>query len=207
MDIREKIIQSSTELFLANGLKSITMDDVATHLGISKRTIYENFANKKELLEACVESIIQAHDELENEIREKSENVIEEIFWAFNDIDENYSQRGRLTRDIQKYYPDIYETKISNRYEASREKLLETLSRGVEQGIISPDTNLDFAVFIVMETLYNVLSHPETLISKKVSFVDALKYVIIHFFRGVSTEKGIAIMDTYIKNGVQDKKQ
>lgn len=205
METREKILVAATELFLRDGLKSVTMDDVAARLGMSKRTIYENFANKKELLTACVDYVSEEARKKDEVIMAKAENVIDEIFMSFGGIDDKFNNRSRFIKDIQKYYPDIFENNICSGFEKAQSKFMNTLERGVAQGIISPDANLDFVVFIIMETLYNVLSRQETLLSKNVSIPDALQYVIIYFFRGISTEKGTKIMDTYIDKWIKGK--
>ncbi|MCC8088047.1 MAG: TetR/AcrR family transcriptional regulator [Rikenellaceae bacterium] len=198
MEIRDKIINSAMDLFLKYGLKNVTMDEVAASIGISKRTIYENFSNKKELLAASVDRMIQTHIEYEEEMKSKTSNIIEEIFITMMNMDEHFQSRIKVGMDMKKYYPDIFEAKIGTQYERAYEKMKVALERGVEQGIISPDTNFDFAVFLIMETIYNILSRPEILIIKKISVIEAFRYIIIYFFRGISTDKGIAIMDEKI---------
>lgn len=157
-----------------------------------------NFSNKKELLAACVDKMIEAHNEFEVELKRTTSNIIEEIFIMMSNLDEHFHCRTKFEMDLKRFYPDIYEDKIGRQYDSAYEKMKTILQKGVEQGIISPDTNLDFAVFLILETIYNILIRPETFVTKKISVIDAFRYIIIYFFRGISTDKGIAIMDEKI---------
>lgn len=199
MEIRDKIIQASSTLFTNNGLKSVTMDDVASSIGISKRTIYETFKDKRELICATVDFFIEAQQRQTKKIENEAANLVEELFSLFELMDENFSRRGRISLDVRKYYPDIFQQHYLKHYEESSVDLQARLGRGISQGIILANTNVPFAVYVIMETITNLMISPEKiLVSTQVPESDAFKYVIIYFFRGISTQKGIEMIDKRI---------
>lgn len=199
MEIRDKIIQASSTLFINNGLKSVTMDDVASSIGISKRTIYETFKDKRELICATVDFFIESQQCQTKKIAKEAENLVEELFSLFELMDENFSRRGRISLEVRKYYPEIFQQHYIKHYEDAASDLRARLERGISQGIILANTNVNFAVYVIMETINNLMISPEKIaVSTQVLVPDAFKYVIIYFFRGISTQKGIDMIDKKI---------
>ncbi|MDR2936510.1 MAG: TetR/AcrR family transcriptional regulator [Rikenellaceae bacterium] len=200
MEIRERIVVRSFDLLIQQGLKSVTMNDVAANLGMSKRTIYENFSNKKELVEACVEYMIRTQEQEDREISAISETLYHKLFYAFDRIDATFQRKQKFSIEVKKFFPDIFERQYLLRYNAAKREFIASMERGIEEGVIQPQTNLELAVFVVMETVYNIISRPEIVMVRNISVAEAFKYVIIHFFRGISTWKGIELIDQLIKD-------
>lgn len=198
MTIKEKIVISATNLFLSSSLKTVTMDEIANEMGISKRTIYENFSNKKELIVASVEYQHQKQHVEINEAISGCENVFAEIFAVFSMVDDSFKLRGRFMDELKRFYPEIFENSTCKYYEESIESLRDRLRRGIRQGLILPETNINFAVFVVIEVIYSILSRTEMIPVKDVSGPRAFIYVLTYFFRGISTEKGIHLIDELI---------
>ena len=200
MDIKEKIIRSATEQFMSYGVKSITMDEIAINLGMSKRTIYENFANKKELLIACVEYMHATQEHEEEEIAEKAETILDEFFELFYKADERYERQGKFAYEITKFYPDIFENRYREYNERAIEKLKKRMQKGIDQGVILPNLNLEFSTYMMLEMVYNVFSRRRRIVQMHIPLTDAFRYIIVYLLRGFSTDKGIRIIDEKIKN-------
>ena len=108
-ELRERIIMTATEAFTLKGIKCITMDDIAAALGISKRTLYEVFADKESLLKECILQKQAERDKYLQEIYEQSNNVLEVILAVFQKSIEIFHQTNkRFFEDIKKY-PKVYE--------------------------------------------------------------------------------------------------
>lgn len=109
MDVKERIVKEAGKLFLENGIKNVSMDYLASSIGLSKRTIYENFRDKEEILNTF---ILQAKEEREkklSQIIDKSDNIAE-IFIRIIEFHRNKPLNNvKFFEDIYKYYPDIYE--------------------------------------------------------------------------------------------------
>lgn len=199
MDIRTKIITASNELFLEHGLKSITMDEIAETVGMSKRTIYENFENKHALISACIDYLHERKMESENDMIKSSENIIEELFLMLKNAKVMQKRESRLAQELKKFFPDLFMEHYQKRSEEMSARLQQRLQRGIEQGIILPNTNIRLSVFMIFETIYEIVARPDRLINTNIDIEEAFKYVLISFFRGIATAKGVELIDKTIK--------
>ncbi|MDR0954173.1 MAG: TetR/AcrR family transcriptional regulator [Rikenellaceae bacterium] len=198
--IKQKIVQGATEQFVMYGVRSVTMDDIASALGISKRTIYEQFTNKKELLTAVVDHVQSQQECHEQQLAENAETILDEFFLMFNAIDERYQSIGKFTFDVGKYYPEIYEEKYHAYYQKALERLKDRMQLGIEQGVILPTLNLEFSTYMLLEMIYNVISRGKRIVQMHIPITDAFKYTVVYLLRGFSTDKGIRIIDERTKN-------
>lgn len=200
MDIRTKILAASTDLFLSSGIKSITMDDISQNLGMSKRTIYEHFENKRSLLMACVEYDHQLKMLREDDVVKDASNIIEEIFLLMRPSSAvEQANEHRFMMELKKYFPDIFNELISERYDTLSTRLSGRLKRGIEQGIIMHDVRMDIAIFVVFETVNSLMSHTDRLIEHNIKIEDAFRFTLISFFRGIATPKGVDLIDQIMK--------
>lgn len=199
MGVKAKIVASASHLLIDFGVRGVTMDEVAANLGMSKRTLYEHFKDKKELIAACVEHMTVEQECSEEHILEGSETVIDELFLLFSHMDEDFNKRGKLAFEIKKYYPDIYEKIYIDHYSASYARMKSWLEKGIQQGLILADLDIDLTVYVMMETINNLALRPERVIATNLSLIESFKYVIVYFFRGISTNKGVELIDTLIR--------
>ncbi|MGB8704466.1 MAG: TetR/AcrR family transcriptional regulator, partial [Gillisia sp.] len=109
--MKEKILDTATEMFLNLGFKSVTMDDIASAIGASKKTIYTHFSTKTKLVEASSRHILKKISTGINEIRKKQHNPIEEVF-AIKEFVKQHLKNEKASPQFQlkKYYPKIFES-------------------------------------------------------------------------------------------------
>lgn len=103
-----------------------------------------------------------------------------------------------MSFEIKKYYPDIYDRAYKQHYETSYKRMKEWLAKGVEQQLILPDIDIDLTVYVITETINNLALRPERITVTNLSLIESFKYVIIYFFRGISTSKGVELIDALI---------
>ena len=109
MEPEEKIIKGAEELFFRFGVRSVTMDDIAKHLGMSKKTIYQCYKDKDEMVFKLMQVQVQQHEEVFGGIQKTSANVIEEVFEIMKEISSYLSRVNPLLMyELQKYYPKAY---------------------------------------------------------------------------------------------------
>lgn len=139
----ERILTGSLELFFKAGIKSVTMDDIARHLGISKKTIYQFFTDKNELVIALVKMRME-EDELQMKaMMEKSTNVIEQMIDMMRCSEEIISRINPiLIHDLQKYHPEAWNVFQSFKADVVIRTLEQLLKQGIEQGYIRPDIDV-----------------------------------------------------------------
>lgn len=195
--MKEKIIDKASELFLSFGFKSVTMDDIARELSISKKTIYECFDNKTALVRSVTESIYGIVIRGIDDICQKQLNPIEELyeikkFVSIQLKDEKSSPQFQL----QKYYPEVFQQIKGHNFELIHDITVNNLRRGVKQGLYRENVNIEFVAriyFIGMtgikdDTIFPLPEFP------KINLIEA--YLDYHL-RGIVTKQGLAVLKKY----------
>lgn len=200
MEVKEKIVQGAAEQFMLDGVKSVTMDDIASALGMSKRTIYEHFGNKKELLSEVVEYLHRTQRCEEECFSENAETILDEFLMIFDAVDERFQRIEKLAFEIGKYYPDIYEEHYHAHHRRDIERFQQRMKKGIEQGVILPTLNLEFSTYMVLEVIHGLVFERRRILRMNIPIIDAFKYTVVYLLRGFSTDKGIAIIDERTRN-------
>jgi TetR/AcrR family transcriptional regulator, cholesterol catabolism regulator len=154
METREKIIEAAGKLFIENGIKQITMDTIAQSMGISKRTIYENFIDKNELLTSVLIDSTAKHKQKALEIMNSSKNIIEALF-NFGVYNHRLLKQihPNFFNDIKKYHCDVFSTIMKNGENSNNEISYSILKRGVDEGIFSEEIDLEIASYFINHTM------------------------------------------------------
>ena len=130
---RETIIQLAAEMFVGQGIKAVRMDDIARHIGVSKRTIYEQFGDKEELLYQCLSYYVREQDRRHAELGAQAKNVLEAMLLVFGDVMDKAEISHRLQSNLRRFYPKVYERLVAERRNRDGlEQFKIALSRGVE---------------------------------------------------------------------------
>lgn len=193
--MKEKIIQKASEMFLKLGFKSVTMDDIASGMCCSKKTLYKYFANKELLID---EATAAAHEEMHQKIFvivDKKLNAIEENFEIrimFNDMFQ-YSDASPLYQ-LKKHYPDIYRTVVHREIEEFKKIFSLNMSLGIEQGLYRPDINLDSAVLFYYSLIFSI--NENTPSEKETQRLELL--ALEYHTRAIATEKGIVELQKHL---------
>lgn len=199
MSLKERIISETTDLFVTYGLKSIRMDDIAENLGVSKRTIYEIFGDKENLILECMRFHSQEYGCKKMDAFGKGKNIIEEMLTILEDWDKSVDVNYKLISNLKKFYPKVFQIISEENQNEGFSKLRQKLIQGVEDGLLVDDINYDLAIYVFSNSIYGITNRQNIILPKNVSEKDAYKYVITYFFRGIATEKGIKMIDEYIE--------
>lgn len=203
MDVKERIVKEAGKLFLENGIKNVSMDYLASSIGISKRTIYENFRDKEEILNTFLLQAKEDNEKKLSQIIDKSDNIAE-IFIRIIEFHRNKQLFSvKFFEDIYKYYPDIYE-RIRKENEKSINQAKKLLQKGIREEYIRKDLNVDVTAFL-MEESTNIYIRASYLEKPPFSFQELFFTMMISFIRGISTEKGIKIIDDYLTKNACEK--
>lgn len=194
VELRERIVVKAMELFRESGIKSITMDDIAASLGISKRTLYEVYRDKETLLKECIlKSQLEMTDFL-SQVLAKSTNVMEVILMCYQrSIEDFHKTNKRFFEDIKKY-PKIYEL-MNNYRDRDSDSTIAFFKMGVEQGIFRSDVNFAIVNLLVREQLDLLMN---TDVCKEYSFLEVYESIMFTYIRGISTEQGAKVLDSFI---------
>lgn len=185
-------------MFLTYGFKSVTMDDIATNLGISKKTIYQHFDNKTKLVEATTLYMFDIISEGIDCICELEKNPIEELYDIKNFVMEHLkNEKSSPQYQLQKYYPKIFSTLKSKQFEVMQSCVTANLKRGVQEGLYRENINIDFIArlyFNSMVALKDQDLFPLTNFSMNMLVENYLEYHL----RGICRDKGIEVLNKII---------
>lgn len=190
IDLRERIIMEATILFQAQGVKQVRMDDIARELSISKKTLYELFSDKEELLLEVVKVISMGFHQNVKEIICSSANVLEQIFMLYKRVIEHSRKVNPLFfieliryPKVQAYFEEVH-TRHAN---CTR----EWLQMGVKQGLLRDDVN--YEVFLRQDgfQMDKLLINPEVRNYPPRVIYDS---VVLVMLRGLATDKGLEII-------------
>ncbi len=197
MDNRERIIEGAAQLFRIYGIKSVTMDSLAGQLGMSKRTIYEIFADKDELLTGVLKWMAEKQKELVKNVLDESENAIAAIFKLL-EINSNHFQEmsPAFQADMKRFHQEVL-IKQSDRYEmpdyTSTRLVFE---RGIKEKHFRKDLNPDL-VNRCMDSLAKSVFNNDLYPFDQFNRRDVIKNTMINYLRGISTTEGTELINKF----------
>jgi TetR/AcrR family transcriptional regulator, cholesterol catabolism regulator len=197
MSQTERILSGTEELFLKSGIKSVTMDDIARHLGMSKKTIYQFFKDKNEMVMALVQKKLREDEAQMNEIISKSNNVIDEMINMMKCSEDIFSRINPIIiQDLQKYHPEAWREFQNFKSGVVVQTLQELLTKGIKQGYIRPDIDVKI---IAMMRVYQVELGFNTSIFPAAEYNTwkVQQQFHEHFNYGICTLKGYKLLNQY----------
>ncbi|MEI8226279.1 MAG: TetR/AcrR family transcriptional regulator [Bacteroidota bacterium] len=198
-DDLKNILLKVRELYMKYGIKSITMDDVASELGISKKTLYQFVTDKDDLVGKFIDNEIELRQEEISKCFKIGFNAIEELVEISIFMNKMMRDQNPTTEnDLRKYYPHHYQKTVKTRRERMYKYVLLNLKKGKEEGLYREDMNEEVIAKLYLSRSENIhfseLFTVEEFTSIKL-FVELLTYHV----RGIATEKGIIVLEKKIK--------
>jgi len=202
--LREKILKKAIDLFINFGFKSVTMDDIASEMHISKKTIYSHFNNKTKLVEAATFCVFETISNEINCICELQKNPIEELYEIKKSVmlhlkNEKTSPHYQLC----KYYPEINESLKKKQFELMQACVVNNFERGIEMGLYRTNLNEEFVsriYFLGITGIKDENLFPTNVFTKTKIMDNFLEYHL----RGIITKEGLYTLNTIIKNNINE---
>lgn len=190
-----------TELFTQFGVKSLTMDDIARHLGMSKKTIYQHVKDKKELVLKCVK-----HKICNNQctIQEKSQkvdgNAIDILMEINKEVGLNLSRlHPSIMYDLQRYYPESFQVINDHKEEFIYNMILENLELGIKQGLYRENINPKLIAQVYVHMIDTMINKTKFHLPE-FSLSEFHKELIRYHIRGIASNKGIEYLASKFNN-------
>lgn len=203
--MKDEIISKSEDLFLTLGFKNVTMDDIASVMGISKKTIYTHFSNKIELVRVVTFSILEhIYQEIER-INKSAVNPIEELYQIKMFL-MNYlrNESGSAQYQLKKYYPKVFEQLEIKKFEKMHSSVERSLNKGIELELFRSNIDVAFisrVYFVGMSGIRDTSVFSEDQFNKNYLLESYLEYHL----RAIVTDQGLSILNQYIeKNRVKN---
>lgn len=198
--MREKIIEKAADMFLNLGFKSVTMDDLANEMGISKKTIYSHFKNKTELVQATTMTMSDMITCGIDHIIAQEQNPIEELYEIKKFVMVHLKdEKSSPLYQLQKYYPKIHAELKEIQFECTHRCVAENVKRGMELGIYRDNLNVEFVSRIYFSGVMSIKDNtifPTEIFSK----AHLLDYYLEYHLRGIVTPKGRKILNSIINS-------
>ena len=201
MEPRNKIIEKASELFLVMGIRNITMDQIASESGVSKRTIYELFKDKDDLVVQSLRYMMINDNKEMMGIIDETQHVIEAIFLMMKRETKRRSEYTKIfVEDIRKYYLAVSENLYSCKENLKEFSASYTLiEKGIREDIFRKDIQIELVNGFLHE-LITLMENSERIKSLKPSPEDMLRSIFLPYLRGICTTKGVDLMDHYFEN-------
>lgn len=200
-----KILLGATDLFLNYGFKSVTMDDIANTLGISKKTIYQHFENKTKLVEASTLALFDLIAHGIDVICAEEKNPVEEIYVIKYFVMQHLKdEKSSPQYQLQKYYPNIFSTLKKKQFNLIHNCVTNNVKRGIKLGVYRNNINVDFIARLYFSAMLAIKDEdvfPNKIFSMNMLMDDFLEYHI----RGISTAKGLEILNLHITNQLKNE--
>lgn len=200
MTLKEQLLSKAAEMFLTLGVKSVTMDEIAAEMGISKKTIYAHYPTKTRLIEATALYVFEEISAGIQEIRNEKKDPIEELFeikdFACQTLkDEKSSPQYQL----QKYYPKIYSTIREKQKHILEGLTRENLEKGIERGVYREDLPLEFISRIYFMGIVGIKDR-EIFAEGEFSTNELTEMHLEYHLRAIVTGKGLKKLESLLKS-------
>lgn len=197
MEAKERIQLKAHELFHRYGIRSVSMDDIAAQLGMSKKTLYQYYADKDELVNAVFDIELNENKSRCLEYAKQGENAVHEIFISFDIMQELLSTMNpAVLFDMQKYHPSAYGKFMEFRNNFLYRIIKNNLERGIKEELYRPEIDTEI---IARFRLHNVLLslNSEVFPLTRPDLIHIEQQLIEHFMYGVVTAKGEKLIQKY----------
>ncbi|MFV0566561.1 MAG: TetR/AcrR family transcriptional regulator [Flavobacteriaceae bacterium] len=196
--MKAKILNNAAELFLNYGFKSVTMDDIAHKIGVSKKTIYQHFDTKTKLVEAATLSVFNSISEKIAHICSSGINPIDEVYGVNKLVKDHLKdEKSSPQYQLKKYYPKIFGTLKSKQFSLMQNCVVNNLNSGIKLGLYRPNLNIDFISRLYFSGMVS-LKDEEVFPTKTFTMNTLMDNYLEYHLRGICTPKGLAYLNHFL---------
>ena len=185
------------QMFVRQGIKSVRMDDIAQELGVSKRTLYEMFGDKEELLYLCLKRHMSLVNESVARKAREADNLLESILIGFFEMTQYSETNSRIAGNLRKFYPSVHERLHRELGKDGTERFRRAIGECTNRGLLDDKANIELAITMLYYMAAGIVARKDVIMPEGVSVREAFISVVILFFRGISTGEGLRIIDDF----------
>jgi AcrR family transcriptional regulator len=195
--MKSRILEKGTELFFRYGVKTVTMDAIAAELGISKKTIYQHFPDKESMVCEVVKCFTEQDAVKWDELDKRYSNVIEKMFKSFEMVkDMLVTMNPRLLFEIQKYFPAAFKLFKNHGENYIHKNLIADFKKGAQFGYFRNDIDFELLARLRMAEV-DLAFNPDFYPNNKLSLYETQLTLMDIFMRGILTEKGLTLYNSF----------
>lgn len=197
MEVKERILAGAAELFMRYGCKSVTMDDIARHLAVSKKTLYQFYKDKDEIITTFARHEFECEKDCMQGITAEAENAIDEVMRISRHIRQTFSKMNpALLYEMQKYHVEAWQVYADFRQSIVADQIRGNLERGIREGLYRDTIDVEILTRLRLE-LIQLAFDPRVFPPAQFSLVELQMQVMDLFIRGIATAKGLQVLDQY----------
>jgi TetR/AcrR family transcriptional regulator, cholesterol catabolism regulator len=196
-DTRERISIKAHELIMKYGIRSVSMDDIANSLGISKKTIYQYYADKDELVDAIVEAVINENQGRCKGYSLSARNAVDEVLRAKELLRDMFSDMNpSVLYDMQKYHPRAFNRFLKHKNDFLYTMIRSNLEKGIAEELYRPEINIEIITRFRVESMMMPFN-PDFFSKHKHSLLEVEEQLLEHFLFGIASLKGHKLILKY----------
>ena len=196
----ELILAKAKELFFSYGLKSISMDDLARQAGISKKTIYQFYADKNELVNKIVEDLMQCHYKLFKKCQGTAKDAVEEVLLQSDGPFDTWASVNQIFFfELQKSFPEAWAKLEQHKQKILLPGIVKNLQWGMEESLYREDMDVAFTADVRLQQL-SIALQPSAFTDRRMNVSQLMNELTTFYLHGISTEKGKKLLAKYSKN-------
>lgn len=184
-------------MFNKYGIRSVSMDDISAGLGMSKKTLYQYFADKEELVDACFSGVLDHNRHQCLADQKRADNPIHEMFLALDMMQEMFAEMNpSVLYDLQKYHPTAFKKFLEFKYTFLYKVISSNLERGIKEELYRPEMDIDVITRLRIESVmlpFNIEAFP----NNRTHLIHIEQQLFEHFVYGLATAKGQKLIQKY----------
>lgn len=201
-------MEETSKLFIKYGIKSVSMDDISRHLGMSKKTLYQYFSDKKDLVLSVLKHHISDTNECFQRLAIDNGNAIDILVKVSQILIEKFGRiNTSVTYDLQKYYPEAHRIMSDHKREHIIQNIIMNLNRGIKEGLYRSDLNtavIAYFYMVRMDHVFMIDSDNEAF--KNATMEEILKELFIYHIRGIANKKGLEYLENKLLKDLNKQK-
>jgi len=202
--MKETILNKAMDMFLTLGFKSVTMDDIATEMSISKKTIYQYYANKNELVSAVATQLVNRISDDIDQIALAGHNPMKELFEIKNHIkailDDKYMAP---LHQLKKYYNDISVKLRSQQFDKMHNSVMDNIQRGMDEGLYRTNLDKEFISRLYFTVIVGI-KEGEVFPAEIFSQQQLTQMYLEYHLRAIASPKGLNLLEEYLQNDLEN---
>jgi AcrR family transcriptional regulator len=206
MEAKERILLRAHELFNKYGIRSVSMDDIAAQLGMSKKTLYQYYTDKDELVNAVFTSIMEHNQAQCKHDRQQAENPIHEIFLAFDMVQEMFANMNpAVLFEMQKYHPSTFKKFQEYKNGFLYGMIRTNIEAGIKEELYRAEIDVDVLTRYRIHSIMLAFD-PEAFPNNRTRLVHIEQQLLEHFLYGLATTKGVKLIQKYKSQRTKNKR-
>jgi AcrR family transcriptional regulator len=198
MNYSDRILNTARDLFFKYGLRNVTMDDISHELGMSKKTLYQAYENKKDIVQTITKKFLVNHEQQYELLIIEAKDAVDEMLKLMEDLNYIFERLNpRMIFDMQRYFPEAWEIFREYKNNFMLAKIIENLNRGMKEGLFRKDIDMEIIARMRLEQTQMALD-PMIFPPDKFTIKEIHQQLLLQYLHGITTLKGHKLINQYL---------